>query len=290
MSHRQNNSLFVVATPIGNLKDITLRALDVLKDVDLIVSENVRKTRNLLDHYCIKTKVTSYRESNCRRLIPSLVKMMKSGKDVALVAEAGTPGISDPGRRLVRAVLNEGLRVVPVPGASAAIAAVSVSGMEEPRFVFEGFLPRRRSKRRRRLRELADVGLTLVFFEAPHRLLCCLRDMVETLGDRQCVIGREVTKLYEGIERGVITSFIDKYENTRPRGEFVIVCEGASDGAWAISSDRILEEAAILIGEGMKKTDIAKALAKRHGLSGRDVYRTIARAPGGRGKGDNSEG
>jgi len=218
--------LFVVATPIGNLKDITFRAIETLTKVDLIASENVRKTRNLLSHHGIKSTVISYREENSRRVIPRIIDALGKGRSVALVTEAGTPGISDPGRHLVEAAWRAGYTVVPVPGASAVVAALSVSGMDEPRYVFEGFLPRKNSKRRQRLRELADDVRQLVFFEAPHRLLKALGDMKDILGDRRCVVAREITKLHEDIEKASISSFIDKYTNRPPKGELVIVCEG----------------------------------------------------------------
>ena len=227
MAHPQDSALLVVATPIGNLKDITFRAVETLGRVDLIASENVRKTRNLLSHYGIKTRVISYREENCRRVIPRIIGALNEGQSVALVAEAGTPGISDPGRRLIESAWRAGHRVVPVPGASAVVAAVSVSGMDEAAYVFEGFLPRKNSKRRRRLRDLAGERRQLVFFEAPHRLLKSLGDMKDILGDRRCVIAREITKLHEDIARANISSFIDRYTRVTPKGELVIVCEGA---------------------------------------------------------------
>ncbi|MFH1311859.1 MAG: 16S rRNA (cytidine(1402)-2'-O)-methyltransferase [Candidatus Eisenbacteria bacterium] len=226
MAHQQDIVLFVVATPIGNLKDITFRALETLTKADLIASENVRKTRNLLSHHGIKSTVISYREENSRRVIPRIIDALGQGRSVALVTEAGTPGISDPGRQLVEAVWKAGYKIVPVPGASAVVAALSVSGMDEPRYVFEGFLPRKNSKRRRRLRDLADDVRQLVFFEAPHRLLKTLGDMKDILGDRRCVVAREMTKLHEDIEKASISSFIDKYTGRPPKGELVIVCEG----------------------------------------------------------------
>ncbi|MGD8628260.1 MAG: 16S rRNA (cytidine(1402)-2'-O)-methyltransferase, partial [bacterium] len=192
--------MFVVATPIGNLEDITLRALEILKQVDLIASENVGKTRNLLKHFGIKTTVTSYREANSKRVIPRMMRMLGKGRSIALVSEAGTPGMSDPGRDLVREAMARGFSVIPIPGASAAIAAVSVSAMEKAQFVFEGFLPRRASKRRKRLEELSRTGLQLVLFEAPHRLVESLKDMLAVLGDRDCLVARELTKMHEQLE------------------------------------------------------------------------------------------
>jgi 16S rRNA (cytidine1402-2'-O)-methyltransferase len=281
MSDRHTNSLFVVATPIGNIEDITLRALEVLRDVDLIASENVGKTRNLLKRHGIKTTVTSYREANSRRVIPRLLAALESGKNVALVAEAGTPGLSDPGRDLVREVMKKGLRVIPVPGASAAIAAVSVSAMDRPQFIFEGFLPRRGSKRRRRLEELARTGFQLVLFEAPHRLLECLKDMRDVLGDRECLVAREITKMHEEIEKAKVSYFIEKLEENPPRGEFVIVCEGAGAGEETsedkMPEDKILEDAGQLEAGGRKKRDIAKVLAGKYGLKSSQVYDIIVK-------------
>lgn len=227
MPRQQDNVLFVVATPIGNLSDITFRAVETLTKADLIATENVRKTRNLLSHHGIKNNVISYREENSRRVIPRIIDALREGKSVALVAEAGTPGISDPGRQLVEAVWTAGYTVVPIPGASAVVAALSVSGMDEPRYVFEGFLPRKNSKRRRRLRELAGDVRQLVFFEAPHRLLKTLGDMKEILGDRRCVVAREITKLHEDIEKASVSYFIDRYTKKPPKGELVIICEGS---------------------------------------------------------------
>jgi 16S rRNA (cytidine1402-2'-O)-methyltransferase len=269
-------SLYVVATPIGNLKDITLRALDVLGTVDVILSENVRKTRNLLKHYGIKTKVLSYREGNARRMIPTVIDLIEAGSAVAVVAEAGTPGVSDPGRRLVSAARRVGIRVIPVPGASAVTAAVSVSGGDEPRYVFEGFLPRRTAKRKQRLRELASDSRQLVFFEAPHRLLKTLIDMKTILGDRRCLIGREMTKIHEEMARGRISEFIDLYGRQPARGEFVIVCEGSAVVGHAVSPEIASKEARALVRKGAKRKDAARTVAQRYGLRTREVYKLIA--------------
>jgi 16S rRNA (cytidine1402-2'-O)-methyltransferase len=284
--------LFVVATPIGNLEDITLRALEVLKGVDLIASENVGKTRNLLKHFGIKTPVASYRESNSRRQVPGLLRLLESGKSVALVSEAGTPGMSDPGRDLVREAMARGFRVTPIPGASAAIAAVSVSAMEKPQFIFEGFLPRRGSKRRRRLEELSRTGLQLVLFEAPHRLVESLKDMLAILGDRDCLVARELTKMHEQVEKAKVSHLIEHFEENLPRGEFVIVCEGAPAAAQVAgaenSQDRILKDAGRLEAEGRKKRDIAKVLAARYGLRTGQVYDIIVKSSARSRKGDRS--
>lgn len=277
MSHQQNSSLFVVATPIGNLRDITIRALDVLRDVDVIVSESVTKTRNLLTHYGIRGKIMSYREANARRMIPHIIALLKEGKSVALVAEAGTPGISDPGRRLVHAARQSGFGVIPVPGASAVVAVLSVSGTDEARYVFEGFLPRKASRRRHRLGELASDPRQLVLFEAPHRLVKCLRDMREILGERRCLIAREVTKVHEEIWESSLSSLIETYEKVRPRGEFVIVCEGSRKAACPVPEEKLLEDARALIDRGIKKREAARMIAKEYRLKGSDVYKMIVR-------------
>jgi 16S rRNA (cytidine1402-2'-O)-methyltransferase len=275
MSHQQDNFLYVVATPIGNLKDMTFRAVEVLSDVDLIVSEHVRKTRNLLKHYGIKTNVISYREENALRVIPRILEKLEAGSAVALVAEAGTPGVSDPGRRLVNAARRAGFRVIPVPGASAAVAALSVAGTEDPRFVFEGFLPRRSAKRRKRLEELASETRSLVLFESPHRLMRCLEDMLATLGDRTCLVAREITKLHEEIATGRLSQFIGRFKGSKPRGEFVIVCEGSSVGPVSGVTSQAVEEAKALIKHGVKKLKAARITARKYGLRGPDLYEII---------------
>ncbi len=288
MSHHQNNFLYVVATPIGNLKDITFRAVEVLSGVDLVVSEHVGKTRNLLKHYCIQTKVLSYREENAMRVTPRILEALEAGRAVAMVAEAGTPGVSDPGRHLVEAAMNAGFRVVPVPGASALVAALSVSGMDDPRFVFEGFLPRRPARRRKRLQELASDMRPLVFFEAPHRVLECLKDMLAVLGDRKCLVAREVTKLHEDIVKGKISAFIDRFTKSQPRGEFVMVCEGSTVVTIAGVTDGALEEAKALVRSGMKRHKAARTIAKLYGLKGSDLYEMMMAEAGDSRKGDDA--
>jgi len=289
--------LYVVATPIGNLADITQRALDVLAGVDAILSENVGKTRRLLRHYGITTRVLSYREENARRMGEVALGLLASGKHVALVAEAGTPGVSDPGRQLVDAAWTGGFKVAPIPGASAAIAGISVCGMKDARFVFEGFLPRRRSKRRQRLEELSEEERPIIFFEAPHRIVECLEDMRNSLGDRTCVVAREITKLHEEIDKRRVSWFIAKYSAKKPLGEFVIICEGrdpaAAEGVDSGGHDlgAALEEALGLVKGGAKKKAAAKTVAKRYRLRSSDVYTAIRLAArNGRREGGKSGG
>jgi 16S rRNA (cytidine1402-2'-O)-methyltransferase len=283
MPHR-DASLFVVATPIGNLQDITLRALEVLAEVDLVVSENVRKTRNLLDHFGITTRVASYREENARRMGRVIVATLSSGKNVALVAEAGTPGVSDPGRLLVGTVRSEGFKVIPVPGPSALAAALSVAGMDEQRFAFEGFLPRRGSKRRQRLGDLAEDPRAIVVFEAPHRLVECLSDMLEILGDRPMVVCRELTKVYEEIDSGPVSHFVARYRAAQPVGEFVIICGGApaagggQAAAGSVSFERALAEARELVAGGRRKTEAAKMIERKYRLRRGELYQALTTA------------
>jgi 16S rRNA (cytidine1402-2'-O)-methyltransferase len=240
--------------------------------VDLIVSEHVRKTRNLLSHFGIKNTVLSYREENSRRVLPGILDALAAGKSVALVAEAGTPGVSDPGRRLVDEARSAGYRVVPVPGASAVVAALSVAGLDDPRFIFEGFLPRRSAKRRKRLKELASESRPLVFFESPHRLVDCLKDMLASLGDRTCLMAREMTKIHEEIVTGPLSGFVEEYATSQPVGEFVIVCEGSADRSIAGVTDAAREEARILIGRGIKKSKVARMLARKYGFKANELY------------------
>ena len=222
----EHGVLFVVSTPIGNLEDITLRALRILKEADLIAAEDTRKTGILLKHYQIKTKTTSYHDFNKEKKTPYLLKELKSGKDVAIVSDAGTPGISDPCYYLVREGIKEKIRIVPVPGSSALLSALVVSGLPTDKFVFEGFLPSKKAKRIKRLRELSIEKRTLIFFESPYRLIKALKDLNEVFGERRIVVARELTKKFEEIVRGKITDVESHFENKKVKGEMVIIVEG----------------------------------------------------------------
>ncbi len=218
-------TLYVVSTPIGNLKDITLRALDVLKEVDMIAAEDTRRTRILLQHYGIKGTLESYHDHNKEAKTPLLISRLEAGKDVAVVSDAGTPGVSDPAFYLVREAVKRSLRIVPVPGPSALLAALVVSGLPTDRFVFEGFLPARKG-RTRRLEELREEKRTLVFYESPHRLLRTLADLKESLGDRIVCIGRELTKKFEEIMTCPLSRAIELFSEKKIKGEFVLVIQG----------------------------------------------------------------
>ncbi len=212
--------LYVVSTPIGNLGDITLRALEVLKGVDAIACEDTRHAKKFLQHYGIDRPLISYFEGNEKTRAPQIIQMLKEGKSVALISDAGTPTISDPGYRLVRMAREEGIEVLPVPGPSAIIAALSVSGLPTDRFIFEGFLPRKEGKRRRRLEELAEFEGSIILYESPHRIERTLKEILEVMGDRRVFIGREMTKMHEEYIFGWLSEVM---ERVKPRGEIVIV-------------------------------------------------------------------
>lgn len=220
-----SGTLYLVATPIGNLADITLRAIDVLKRVALIACEDTRHTRKLLQHYGIATKSVSYHEHNEQQRASELIDVLKRGDDVAVVSDAGTPAISDPGFRLVRAAIENEIDVVPVPGPSALISALTAAGLPTDEFFFGGFLPARANARRARLTELRGVPGTLVFYEAPHRVSETLKDAYEMLGEREAVVARELTKLHEEIRRGRLSELAEHYATEEPRGEIVLLID-----------------------------------------------------------------
>ncbi|MBD3347595.1 MAG: 16S rRNA (cytidine(1402)-2'-O)-methyltransferase [Candidatus Eisenbacteria bacterium] len=228
MSSEKDGSgrLYVVATPIGNLDDISARAIDVLRSVDAIAAEDTRRTRKLLSRYEIGTPLVSHHEHNEDRAARRVVERILGGHSVALVSDAGTPLISDPGYRLVRLAADEGIDVVAVPGPSAVTAALSVSGLPPLPFRFEGFLPRKKAARRRKLESLAGERATLIFYVSPHRVGAVLSDLVETLGDRPAALARELTKIHEEVRRAPLSELLDGAAERPPRGEIVVVVQG----------------------------------------------------------------
>jgi 16S rRNA (cytidine1402-2'-O)-methyltransferase len=264
-------TLFLVATPIGNLEDVTLRALRVLKEVDLIAAEDTRTARKLLSRYDIHTPLIAYNDRNKRQRTPAVLERLAQG-DVALVSEAGTPAISDPGQDLVRAAYDAGARVVPVPGPSAITTALAASGLPTRAFTYLGFLPRQPGARRRLLQSLADREETLVAFEAPHRLPATLADLREMLGDRQVAVCRELTKLYEEVFRGTVHEALTHF--VEPRGEFTLVIAGAP--ASSVAEDvpnRAVAEMRRLRAEGVGAQEAVARLSRRYGLPRRRLYR-----------------
>lgn len=223
MHDTTTGTLYLVSTPIGNLEDITLRALRILKEVDLIAAEDTRKTRRLLTHYEIKTPLTSYFEGNQQSKTERIVARLKDGDSIALVSDAGTPIISDPGYPLLRECIAQDITIVPIPGASAVLTAAAISGLPLHNFTFEGFLSPKSGKRKRQLAQLVNEERTLILFESPHRLCRFLEDALEVMGERDIVITRELTKHFEEIFRGNISEALEKFRKTEPRGEFTIV-------------------------------------------------------------------
>jgi 16S rRNA (cytidine1402-2'-O)-methyltransferase len=218
-----SGKLYIVSTPIGNLKDITLRAIEVLKQVDLIAAEDTRHTKILTSHYGIKTPLTSYFQYNKVKKSDSLIRLLREGKDVALVSDAGTPGISDPGFVIIKKALEEDIAIIPIPGPAGFLTALSVAGLPTNKFVFEGFFSNKSSQRKKRLRELSGEERTVIIYESPHRLLKTLQDILEILGDINIVCARELTKKFEEIRREKVSESIRHFSNTKIRGEFIIM-------------------------------------------------------------------
>ena len=272
-----SGTLYLVATPIGNLADITHRALQVLKDVDLIACEDTRHTHKLLQHYGITTKTISYHEHNEQQRTRQLIDQLKQGSDIAVVSDAGTPSISDPGFRLVRAAIENDVTVVPVPGPSALISALIAAGLPTDEFFFAGFLPSRTNARRNRLAELRTVPGTLIFYEAPHRLAMTLKDAYEILGEREAAVARELTKLHEQIKRGRLSELASYFEDhDKARGEIVVLIDR---NVIAEATDRPEASIAALVDrfeqEGMDHRAALKKAARELGLSRAEAYRKL---------------
>jgi 16S rRNA (cytidine1402-2'-O)-methyltransferase len=265
-------TLYVVATPIGNLEDMTFRAVRVLKEVDLIAAEDTRHSRKLLTHFGITARLVSYYDQVEHHKAPKLVEQLQAGRSIALISDAGTPGIADPGYRLVRAAIEAGISVVPVPGPSVVTAALSVSGLPTDRFTFEGFVPARRAARRKFYEDLRHEKRTIICFEAGRRLLESLADLQETLGDREVVVAREVTKLFETLTRGTPPELRERLGAEPVRGEATLLIAAARTESMA-SPDDMRRAVAELRAEGLGLKEIARALAERSGWSSRDIYR-----------------
>jgi 16S rRNA (cytidine1402-2'-O)-methyltransferase len=275
--------LYVVSTPIGNLEDISLRALRILKEVDLIACEDTRQTLKLLSHFDIQKRLISYHEHNEITRAAEIVIELEQGAKVALVSDAGTPAISDPGHRLVSLCLRHGIEVVPVPGASAFVAALAASGMPVDEFVFAGFLPSRQTERRKALRVLAVETRTLALYEAPHRLLDTLEDALEILGSRPAVIARELTKMYEEFLRGHLEDLVAAVRKKPPRGEITLLigppdnqkkhAEQPGQAASKVPLSRRVDE--IIKEQGADRKTALKQAARERGLTRREAYKQL---------------
>ncbi len=262
--------LYLVATPIGNLEDMTLRAVRILREVDLIACEDTRHSRKLLEHFGITTPLTSFHEHNERDKGEKLLAELRSGRTLALISDAGTPAISDPGYRLVRRCHELGIAVSIVPGAQAAVSALAVSGLPTDRFAFEGFLPAKAAARRKRLRQLLPEERTLIFYEAPHRLAASLRDLAELCPERELVVVRELTKLHEEICRGTAAELAERWRREKARGEVVLlVAPGEGERPAADLPTAVRRE----LAAGRPVRAISRELAALYGVSGSEVYR-----------------
>ena len=269
-------TLYIVGTPIGNLEDVSLRALRILGEVDLIAAEDTRRTRKLLTHYEINTPLTSYHEHNKLAKLDELLSTLQQ-KDVALVSEAGMPGLSDPGYELIEAAIARGIPVSPVPGPSALITALVVSGLPTVGFLYLGFLPRRQKQRRQLLASVTGEKRTLVAFEAPHRLHASLADLKAVLGDRRIAIARELTKLHEEVWRGSVSQALAHFEENPPRGEFTLVIEGAKEERVTWNEERVVEMLAELMSEGIDRKEAVKVVSELAGWPKREVYKVALR-------------
>ena len=271
--------LYLVATPIGNLEDMTYRAVRVLSEVDVIAAEDTRNSIKLLNHFEIKTPMTSYHEYNKYDKAKVLVEKMQQGQSVAVITDAGTPGISDPGEELVRQALAAGLEVTPVPGACAS--ALISSGLSTRRFAFEAFLPYDKKDRTRVLEEMKRETRTMVMYEAPHKLKKTLAELMEALGDRHITLAREITKKHETIEPMMLSQAIARYEEEDPRGEFVIVIEGLDvkkleeEKKNSFEAMSVEEHVQMYVDQGMSKKDAIKQAAVDRGVPKRDVYNAV---------------
>ncbi len=274
-----NGKLYLVPTPIGNLKDITLRALEVLKEVDVIACEDTRQSLKLLNHFGIKKTLISYHKHNENGKSSSIIDSLAEGKNIAIISDAGTPGISDPGSIMVSKCIEEGFEFEVLPGATAITTALVYSGLDTTKFIFRGFLPRENKERRPIIEELVDRTETLVFYEAPHRILNTLEFLYESLGNRKIAICRELTKLYENILRVTLSEAIEYYKTNSPRGEYVLVVEGKSEAEileekfskWENIS--IEDHIKLYIREGIDKKEAIKKVAKDRNIPKSEVYK-----------------
>lgn len=268
--------LYLVATPIGNLEDITFRAIRILKEVNLVLAEDTRKTLQLLNHFEISNKLISFYRHNEGTKIEHVIKLLNEGQNIALVSDAGTPAISDPGEDLVKAAIEEGIRIIPVPGAVAFIQGLIGSGFDTTRFAFEGFLSINKRVRRERLEELKNETRTMIFYEAPHKLKRTLTDLLNTFGgERKVVLAREITKVYEEYLRFTLQEAVEYYEEKGIKGEFVIVLEGKEKEEPTVREESIEELMKEYINQGFDKKEAMKKVAKDKGITKSEVYKQL---------------
>lgn len=273
-----SGTLYLCATPIGNLEDITLRVLRILKEADIIAAEDTRNTIKLLNHYNIKTPMTSYHEYNKITKAETLVDKLLKGENIALVTDAGTPGISDPGEELVKKAYEAGIQVTSLPGACACITALTLSGLPTRRFAFEAFLPANKKERKAIIDSLKSETRTIVIYEAPHHLKNTLSELYSSLGNQKITICRELTKLHETVQLHTLASAIEYYNDNQPKGEYVLIIDGCTFSELEIKKQEtwqqmtISEHINIYLSEGLSKKDAIKKVASDRGVSKRDIY------------------
>ncbi len=276
----ESGQLYVVGTPIGNLEDMTLRAIKTLQTVDLIAAEDTRHTGKLLKHFQIKTPQTSYYQHNQQQRIPELLALLQQGQAIALVTDAGMPGISDPGYQLVKACVAAKIHVIPIPGVSASLTALSASGLPTDRFVFDGFLPPKGKQRQRFLNALKTENRTIILYESPHRLRQTLQDLIKALEpQRPIVIGRELTKLYETFWRGTLTEAVTFYQETEPKGEFTLIVAGTEWELPNLSEAEMIEELQALMKQGISRSQASRKMAAITAWSRRQIYELVLTLP-----------
>lgn len=279
MESKRRGTLYLVGTPIGNLKDITLRALETLREVDLIAAEDTRHTQKLLNHYEIRKPVTSYFEHNKKSKGPRLIEELGQGKNIALVSDAGMPGISDPGCDLVKECIQEQIPVTVIPGPAAVLTALVASGLDSGSFIFAGFFPRVNKERKKILASLAGEKRTIIFYESPYRLCQTLAVIRQVWGERQCCVARELTKVFEEYQRGTLSEVINYYENHPVKGEITILLEGVqtqeSEKEKRYTEEDIQEYYTKLLDEGFSKKEALKKTARRLGVPKREIYHLV---------------
>lgn len=276
-----SGKLYICATPIGNLEDITFRVIKTLKKVDLIAAEDTRHSRKLLNYYEIDTPMTSYHEHNKKDKTKYLVEQLLAGKDIALITDAGTPAISDPGEELVKMAYDAGIKVTSLPGPCALITGLTLSGLSTKRFLFEAFLPTEKKERQRIINELINDTRTIILYEAPHRLLKTLKELYDAMGDRTVTVIKELTKIHENVWRTSLAEAVALYEDKQPRGEYILIIEGKSykeleaikQSLW--EGKTILEHMKIYMDQGLEKKEAMKSVARDRGISKREVYKAV---------------
>jgi 16S rRNA (cytidine1402-2'-O)-methyltransferase len=269
----QPGTLYIVGTPIGNLEDMTFRAVRILQNVDLIAAEDTRHTGKLLQHFQIKTPQISYHDHNRFQRLGELLEKLHQGNTIALVTDAGMPGISDPGYELVKACAQENINIIPIPGVSASITGLSVSGLPTDRFIFEGFLPTKAKERQAKLEEFTRESRTIILYEAPHRVRQTLQDFVESFGsEREIVLARELTKLHEEIWRGVVGDALLYYKEKEPKGEYTIILGGVAEMPLILSEDALKAELQELLKQGLTRSQATRQLSQQTSLPRRQLY------------------